>query len=119
MDLFVFGNVLCRALEETSPDEAIQLYTDGCTILEENGKEQMAFDLYCVITSINIKVQKCHDKIKFRVFRRRALGHLESPAPNQLPKPPTLSLPARTGNGVDNQLPSTPHSSNEVSDHKR
>ncbi|KAL9257024.1 Gamma-soluble NSF attachment protein-like protein [Drosera capensis] len=47
-----------RALEETLPGEAIQLYTDACTILEEDGKEQMAFDLYRAITIINIKLQK-------------------------------------------------------------
>ncbi|XLS93698.1 hypothetical protein HN51_069706, partial [Arachis hypogaea] len=35
-----------RALEETMPEEAIQLYTDVITILEEDGGGQMAFDLY-------------------------------------------------------------------------
>ncbi|MCI81177.1 gamma-soluble NSF attachment protein-like, partial [Trifolium medium] len=28
------------------PEEAIQLYTDAITILEDDEKEQMAFDLY-------------------------------------------------------------------------
>ncbi|KAL9250024.1 Gamma-soluble NSF attachment protein-like protein [Drosera capensis] len=51
-------HLLFLALEETSPDEAIQLYTDACAILEEDGKEQMAFDLYRAITSIYIKLQK-------------------------------------------------------------
>ncbi|XLU33954.1 hypothetical protein S245_070020, partial [Arachis hypogaea] len=35
-----------RALEETMPEEAIQLYTDVITILEEDGGGQIAFDLY-------------------------------------------------------------------------
>jgi hypothetical protein len=40
------------------PDEAIQLYTDACSILEEDGKEQMAFDLYRDATSVYIKLEK-------------------------------------------------------------
>ncbi|GAB2280907.1 hypothetical protein Dimus_015525 [Dionaea muscipula] len=50
-----------RALEESLPDEAIQLYTDACTILEEDGREQMAFDLYRAVSSIYIKTQKYDD----------------------------------------------------------
>ncbi|WRX25816.1 hypothetical protein QQP08_018303 [Theobroma cacao] len=40
-----------RALEDALPDDAIQLYTDACVILEDDGKEQMAFDLYRAATS--------------------------------------------------------------------
>ncbi|KAM1484611.1 hypothetical protein EV2_037348 [Malus domestica] len=47
-----------RALEDSMPDEAIQLYTDACAILEEDGKEQMAFDLYRDATSVYIKSEK-------------------------------------------------------------
>lgn len=54
-----------RALEDAAPDEAIQLYTDACTILEEDGKEQMAFDLYRAATSVYIKVEKYADAATF------------------------------------------------------
>ncbi|KAK7814148.1 gamma-soluble NSF attachment protein-like [Quercus suber] len=47
-----------RALEDAVPDEAIQLYTDACSILEEDDKEQMAFDLYRAATCIYIKLEK-------------------------------------------------------------
>lgn len=40
------------------PDGAIQLYTDACTVLEEDGKEQMAFDLYRAATNVYIKLEK-------------------------------------------------------------
>lgn len=40
------------------PDDAIGLYTDACVILEEDGKEQMAFDLYRAATSVFIKLEK-------------------------------------------------------------
>lgn len=47
-----------RALEDVEPEEAVRLYTEACTILEEDGKEQMAFELYRAITSIYIKLEK-------------------------------------------------------------
>ncbi|XP_051125308.1 gamma-soluble NSF attachment protein isoform X2 [Andrographis paniculata] len=50
-----------RALEDTSPEEAIRLYTDACTVLEEDGKEQMAFDLYRAAASIYVKLEKYAD----------------------------------------------------------
>ncbi|KAF8115032.1 hypothetical protein N665_0030s0079 [Sinapis alba] len=34
-----------NGLEDVRPDDAIQLYTDACEILEEDGKDQLAFDL--------------------------------------------------------------------------
>lgn len=46
------------ALEDASPDEAIKLYTDACAVLEEDGKEQMAFDLYRATTSVYVKLEK-------------------------------------------------------------
>ncbi|KAL1538411.1 gamma-soluble NSF attachment protein-like [Salvia divinorum] len=49
-----------RALEDALPDGAIQLYTDACTVLEEDGKEQMAFDLYRAATSVYVKLLKIH-----------------------------------------------------------
>ncbi|KAL6289548.1 hypothetical protein ACE6H2_007058 [Prunus campanulata] len=33
------------ALEDSVPDEAIQLYTDACALLEDDDTDQMAFDL--------------------------------------------------------------------------
>lgn len=46
------------ALEDAVPEEAIQLYTDACVILEEDGREQMAFDLYRAATSAYVKLEK-------------------------------------------------------------
>ncbi|KAJ0016602.1 hypothetical protein Pint_11412 [Pistacia integerrima] len=48
----------CSALEDADPDDAIQLYTDACDILEEDGKEQMAFDLYRAAANVYIKLEK-------------------------------------------------------------
>ncbi|KAK7318708.1 hypothetical protein RJT34_03414 [Clitoria ternatea] len=50
-----------RALEDSMPEEAIQLYTDACTILEEDGGEQMTFDLYRATASLYIKHEKYTD----------------------------------------------------------
>ncbi|KAF5729262.1 hypothetical protein HS088_TW21G01425 [Tripterygium wilfordii] len=50
-----------RALEDAAPDVAIQLYTDACAILEEDDKEQMAFDLYRAAANVYIKLEKYTD----------------------------------------------------------
>lgn len=50
-----------RALEESKPEEAVRLYMDSCAILEEDDKEQMAFDLYRAATSVYIKLEKYED----------------------------------------------------------
>lgn len=57
---FTIKNVISynSAIEEAAPDEAIQLYIDACTILEDDDKEQMAFDLYGAATSLYIKIEK-------------------------------------------------------------
>jgi gamma-soluble NSF attachment protein len=55
---FIVPFPLCSALEDTMPEEAIQLYTDACTILEDDEKEQMTFDLYRAVTSVYIKLEK-------------------------------------------------------------
>lgn len=55
---FIIPFPLCSALEDTMPEEAIQLYTDACTILEDDEKEQMTFDLYRAVTSVYIKLEK-------------------------------------------------------------
>ncbi|GAA0156291.1 membrane traffic protein [Lithospermum erythrorhizon] len=49
------------ALEDAMPDKAIKLYTDACAILEEEGKEQMTFDLYRGATSVYLKLEKFTD----------------------------------------------------------
>ncbi|XP_024022820.1 gamma-soluble NSF attachment protein [Morus notabilis] len=54
-----------RALEEADPDGAIQLYADACSILEEDNREQMAFDLYRAATNVYIKVEKYADAATF------------------------------------------------------
>ncbi|PPR89941.1 hypothetical protein GOBAR_AA30737 [Gossypium barbadense] len=46
-----------HALEDALPDDAVQLYTDACVILEDDGKEQMAFDLYRAAASIYVKLE--------------------------------------------------------------
>ncbi|KAG0476347.1 hypothetical protein HPP92_013188 [Vanilla planifolia] len=53
------------ALEDVNPDEAIKLYNDACVILEDDGKEQMTFDLYRSGTSIYIKLEKYTDAATF------------------------------------------------------
>ncbi|MED6119321.1 hypothetical protein PIB30_010833 [Stylosanthes scabra] len=50
-----------RALEDAMPEEAIQLYTDAITILEEDERGQMAFDLYRSATGVYIKLEKYSD----------------------------------------------------------
>ncbi|CAL5347578.1 unnamed protein product [Camellia sinensis] len=54
-----------RVLEDNAPAEAIRLYTDACDILEEDGKEQMAFDLYRAATSLYVKLEKYADAATF------------------------------------------------------
>ncbi|RLM65257.1 gamma-soluble NSF attachment protein [Panicum miliaceum] len=53
------------ALEEKSPEEAIKMYDEACTILEEDGKEQMAFDLYRAAAALYIKMEKYSDAAAF------------------------------------------------------
>jgi hypothetical protein len=45
-------------LEDSQPEEAIKLYTVACTVLEEDGGEQMTFDLYRAAASVCIKQEK-------------------------------------------------------------
>lgn len=46
------------ALEDAQPEEAIKLYIDACATLEEDDKQQMAFDLYRAAMSVYIKLEK-------------------------------------------------------------
>ncbi|KAL3523287.1 hypothetical protein ACH5RR_016121 [Cinchona calisaya] len=50
-----------RAVEDAVPEEAVKLYTDACETLEEDGKEQMAFDLYRAAASVYLKLEKYTD----------------------------------------------------------
>ncbi|XP_012451238.1 gamma-soluble NSF attachment protein [Gossypium raimondii] len=54
-----------RALEDALPDDAVQLYTDACVILEDDGKEQMAFDLFRAAASVYVKLEKFTDAATF------------------------------------------------------
>lgn len=45
-------------MEDAAPEEAVKLYTDACETLEEDGKEQMAFDLYRAAASVYLKLEK-------------------------------------------------------------
>ncbi|KAH7654409.1 NSF attachment protein [Dioscorea alata] len=49
------------ALEDVAPDDAVKLYNNACEILEEDGKEQMTFDLYRAATAIYVKLEKYTD----------------------------------------------------------
>ncbi|KAK9056012.1 hypothetical protein SSX86_027099 [Deinandra increscens subsp. villosa] len=50
-----------RALEDAKPEEAIAMYTDAFSLLEEDGKENMAFDVYRAATNVYIKLEKYTD----------------------------------------------------------
>ncbi|KAJ6849353.1 gamma-soluble NSF attachment protein [Iris pallida] len=54
-----------RALEDADPEEAIRLYADACEILEDDGKDQMAFDLFRAGARIYIKLEKYVDAVTF------------------------------------------------------
>lgn len=54
-----------RILEDAAPDEAVRMYADACTFLEEDGKEQMAFDLYRAATNVYLKLEKYTDAASF------------------------------------------------------
>ncbi|XP_020103669.1 gamma-soluble NSF attachment protein [Ananas comosus] len=55
------------ALEDVAPDEAVRLYTEACEILEEDGKEQMAFDLYRTAASVYVKLERYTDAATFHL----------------------------------------------------
>ncbi|KAI3681060.1 hypothetical protein L6452_35842 [Arctium lappa] len=61
LELWGYGS----ALEDAKPDEAVAMYTDACSLLEEDGKENMVSDLYRAITSVYIKLEKYTDAATF------------------------------------------------------
>lgn len=54
----MFVLLFCRAVEEAKPQEALNMYMDACRLLEEDNREQMAFDIYRAATNVNIKLNK-------------------------------------------------------------
>ncbi|CAM0902846.1 unnamed protein product [Alopecurus aequalis] len=55
------------ALEDKAPEEAIKLYDDACALLEDDGKEQMAFDLYRAAANLYVKLEKYSDAAAFHL----------------------------------------------------
>lgn len=47
-----------RAVEDEKPDMALKMYLDACSILEEDGREQMAFDTYRATVNLYIKLER-------------------------------------------------------------
>nr|XP_043620722.1 gamma-soluble NSF attachment protein [Erigeron canadensis] len=54
-----------RALEDAKPDDAIAMYAEAISLLEEDGKENMVFDLYRAISNVHIKLMKYTDAANF------------------------------------------------------
>lgn len=50
-----------RALEDAVPDEAVRMYIDSCGILEDEGKDQMAFDTYRAVANLYLKLERYSD----------------------------------------------------------
>ncbi|CAM6090974.1 unnamed protein product [Calypogeia fissa] len=50
-----------RAIEDKDSDAAVKMYIDSCSMLEEDGREQMAFDTYRAATNLFIKLQRYSD----------------------------------------------------------
>lgn len=50
-----------RAVEDVKPDAAVRMYIDACALLEEDGRDQMAFDSYRSAASIYIKLNRYED----------------------------------------------------------
>ncbi|KAG9439629.1 hypothetical protein H6P81_019794 [Aristolochia fimbriata] len=64
-----------RALEDACPDDAVKLYADACVVLEEDGKDQMAFDLYRAATSVYVKLERFNDAATFLLRWGLAADH--------------------------------------------
>lgn len=48
-----------RAVEDERPEVAVKMYIDACAMLEEDGREQMAFDAYRAAVNVYIKLERC------------------------------------------------------------
>lgn len=49
---------LSRAVEDEKPEVAVKMYLDACAMLEEDGREQMAFDTYRAAVNLYIKLHR-------------------------------------------------------------
>lgn len=54
----------CRAIEDADSDAAVKMYVESCSMLEEDGREQMAFDTYRAATNLYIKLKRCVFAVK-------------------------------------------------------
>lgn len=45
-------------MEDENPEVAIRMYLDACAMLEEDGREQMAFDTYRAAVNLYIKLDR-------------------------------------------------------------
>lgn len=50
-----------RAVEDEKPEVAVKMYLDACAMLEEDGREQMAFDTYRAAVNLYIKLHRYKD----------------------------------------------------------
>eukprot|EP00249_Psilotum_nudum_P016350 c25778_g1_i1 orf=133-1035(+) len=50
-----------RALEDAKPEVALQMYIDSFSTLEDDGREQMAFDTYRAAMGLNLKLERYID----------------------------------------------------------
>ncbi len=48
----------CRAVQELKPNDALTMYMDACRLLEDDNREQMAFDTYRATSNLYIKLNK-------------------------------------------------------------
>jgi hypothetical protein len=45
-------------VEDENPEVAIRMYLDACAMLEEDGREQMAFDTYRAAVNLYIQLDR-------------------------------------------------------------
>ncbi|CAK9222267.1 unnamed protein product [Sphagnum troendelagicum] len=50
-----------RAVQELKPNDALTMYMDACRLLEDDNREQMAFDTYRAASNLYIKLNKYHE----------------------------------------------------------
>jgi hypothetical protein len=45
-------------VQEVKPNDALTMYMDACRLLEDDNREQMAFDTYRAASNLYIKLNK-------------------------------------------------------------
>uniref|UniRef100_A0A804RDS3 Gamma-soluble NSF attachment protein n=1 Tax=Zea mays TaxID=4577 RepID=A0A804RDS3_MAIZE len=65
-------------LEEKSPEEAIKMYDEACSVIEEDGKEQMAFDLYRAAAALYIKMENIATADKCNAINSQCKAYLSA-----------------------------------------